>query len=73
MGSSLRPKHILYSLIMLAILILGPLYEIVLIAGGLYLYQTPVVFGMPLWLIIYWVFIFRVLKAVIDRMEYYLI
>ncbi len=58
--------------VMLAILILGPIYEIALIAGGLYIYQTGPIFGMPLWLVIYWVFIFRFLKALIDRMEYYL-
>lgn len=59
--------------LMLTIFLLGPLYEILLIAGGLYDYQTPVFFGMPLWLIIYWIFIFRPLKAVIDRLEHYLI
>lgn len=58
--------------VMLVILVLGPLYEIILIGGGLYLYQTPVFFGMPLWLIVYWVFIFRFLKAVIDRMEHFI-
>jgi len=58
--------------LMLTILILGPLYEIFLIRSGLYVYQTGVVFGMPLWLIVYWVFIIRFLKAVFDRVEFYL-
>ncbi len=58
--------------VMLAILALGPFYEILLIKGGLYVYQNGVVLGMPLWLVIYWVFIFRFLKAIIDRMEYFL-
>jgi hypothetical protein len=56
--------------LMLAMLVIGPLYEILLIGCGLYVYQTGVVFGMPLWLIIYWVFIIRVLKAIFDRVEY---
>ncbi len=58
--------------LMLSILVLGPLYEAILIKSGLYLYQNPAFLGMPLWLIIYWVFIIRVLKAVIDRIEHYL-
>jgi len=57
--------------LMLTILLLGPLYEIFLIKSGLYEYQTGVIFGMPLWLIIYWVFIIRFLKAIIDRIEFY--
>lgn len=59
--------------LMIAMLIIGPAYEILLIAGGLYQYQTGVLFGMPLWLIIYWVFIIRALKAVFDRVEYKLV
>ena len=59
--------------LMLAMLVIGPLYEILLIGCGLYNYQTGVVFGMPLWLIVYWVFIIRVLKAVFDRVEHRLI
>lgn len=59
--------------LMLAILVIGPAYEIILMACGLYQYQTGVFFGMPLWLIIYWVFIIRALKAVFDRVEFWLI
>jgi hypothetical protein len=55
--------------LMLIMLLLGPLYEIILIAAGLYRYQTGVVFGMPLWLIVYWVFVVRFLKAIFDRVE----
>ena len=59
--------------LMLTMLVVGPLYEILLIGCGLYDYQTGVVFGMPLWLIIYWVFIIRALKAIFDRVEYRLV
>ena len=55
--------------LLLAILILGPLYEALLIAAGLYVYQHGIVLGMPVWLIVYWLYIFRVLKAIIDRLE----
>jgi len=55
--------------LMLAVLLLGPLYEIILIKAGLYVYQHGVIFGMPLWLVVYWVFIVRVLKAITDRLE----
>ncbi len=55
--------------LMLAILVLGPLYEITLIHAGLHVYQNGVIFGMPLWLVVYWVFIVRVIKAVTDRLE----
>ena len=58
--------------IMVAMLIIGPVYEIILIAAGLYKYQTGVLFGMPLWLIVYWVFVVRLLKAVFDRVEHFL-
>lgn len=55
--------------LLLTILVLGPLYEIVLVWSGLYVYQHGIVFGMPLWLVVYWLYIFRVLKAIIDRFE----
>jgi hypothetical protein len=55
--------------LMLAMLIIGPLYEMLLIGCGLYVYQTGVLLGMPLWLVVYWVFIIRALKAVFDRIE----
>jgi hypothetical protein len=55
--------------VLLTILILGPLYEIALVASGLYVYQNGILFGIPLWLIVYWLYIFRVLKAVIDRLD----
>jgi len=58
--------------LMLLMLFLGPLYEIMLIASRLYHYQTGVVLGMPVWLIIYWVFVVRFLKAVFDRVENFL-
>lgn len=56
--------------LLIAILILGPVYEFILIGCGLYIYQNPFILGVPLWLIIWWVFIFRVLKAVTDRVEH---
>jgi hypothetical protein len=59
--------------LMLTMLVLGPAYEIWLIHCGLYVYQTGFLWGMPIWLIIYWVFIVRLLKAVYDRVEFYLI
>ena len=55
--------------LLLTILVLGPFYEALLIAAGLYVYQHGVVFGMPVWLIVYWLYIFRVLKAALDRIE----
>lgn len=55
--------------LLLTILILGPFYEALLIAAGLYVYQHGIVLGMPVWLIVYWLYIFRVLKAIIDRLE----
>jgi hypothetical protein len=56
--------------LMLAMLVIGPLYEILLIGSRLYVYQTGVLLGMPLWLIVYWVFIIRALKAIFDRIEH---
>jgi len=58
--------------IMVAMLIIGPVYEMILISTGMYKYQTGVLFGMPLWLIVYWVFVVRMLKAVFDRVEHQL-
>ncbi len=55
--------------LLLTILVLGPFYEILLIAAGLYVYQHGILLGMPLWLAVYWLYIFRVLKALIDWME----
>jgi len=55
--------------LMLAVLMLGPFYEFLLIKGGLYVYQNGVVLGMPIWLLVYWVFIIRVIKAVFDWVE----
>ncbi len=55
--------------LMLLVLVLGPFYEALLIGGGLYNYQNPVFLGMPLWLIIYWVFIIRFIKAVFGWLE----
>ena len=56
--------------LMLTLLFLGPVYEIVLIRCGLYVYQNGFIMGLPLWLIIWWVFIIRVFKAITDRTEY---
>lgn len=56
--------------LMIAILFIGPVYEIALIRCGLYVYQNGFIWGLPLWLIIWWVFIIRVFKAIIDRIEY---
>jgi len=55
--------------LMLTMLVLGPAYEIWLIHCGLYVYQTGFFYGMPLWLIVYWVFVIRLLKAIFDRIE----
>jgi hypothetical protein len=55
--------------LLLTILVLGPFYEILLIAAGLYQYHHGIVFGMPVWLIVYWVYIFRVLKSLLDLVE----
>ncbi len=55
--------------LMILILVLGPFYEALLISGGLYNYQNPAFLGMPLWLIVYWVFIIRFIKTVFAWME----
>ncbi len=55
--------------LMITILLLGPLYEITLVKCGLYVYQNGFIWGLPLWLIIWWVFIIRMFKAFIDRIE----
>ena len=55
--------------LMISILLLGPLYEALLIGGGLYVYQNGAVFGMPIWLVVYWVFMIRVMKQVFDWLE----
>lgn len=55
--------------LLLTILILGPFYEALLIYSGLYVYQHGIFLGMPLWLIVYWIYIFRILKAFQDRLE----
>jgi hypothetical protein len=68
----LSPPKLHERRLMLLMLILGPVYEMILIASRLYHYQTGVVLGMPLWLIIYWVFVVRFLKAIFDRMENFL-
>jgi hypothetical protein len=65
----IRPPESHERRLMLAMLVIGPLYEMLLIGCGLYVYQTGVLLGMPLWLIVYWVFIIRALKAVFDRVE----
>ena len=58
--------------LMIAILIIGPVYEIVLIRFGLYVYQNGLVMGLPIWLIIWWIFIIRILKVITDKIEYIL-
>ena len=55
---------------LLTILVLGPLYEMVLVGSGLYVYQHPFLLGIPLWLIVYWIYILRILKGVVDRLEF---
>lgn len=55
--------------LLLTFLVLGPLCEIILVAAGLYVYTNGIIFGLPVWLIIYWLFIFRLLKALVDRIE----
>jgi hypothetical protein len=59
--------------LMLTMLVIGPIYEIWLIHSGLYVYYTGFFYGMPLWLIVYWVFITRFLKAIFDRVESYIV
>jgi hypothetical protein len=55
--------------LLLAILILGPAYEFVLVASGLYEYGHTALLGMPVWLPAYWVYVFRVLKSLDDHLE----
>jgi hypothetical protein len=56
--------------LMITMLLLGPVYEIALIRCGLYVYQNGFVWGLPLWLIIWWVFIIRIFKTLTDEIEY---
>lgn len=56
--------------LILTMLILGPIYEIALVKCGLYVYQNGIIFGLPLWLIIWWLFVIRLFKAISDRIEF---
>ncbi len=50
--------------------VLGILFEASLIGSGLYVYDDPVLLGMPAWLLIYWTFAIPVLaKGIFDRTE----
>lgn len=52
------------------VMLIGPLYEAVLIKLGLYVYHNPVFLGMPAWLLLYWAFMIPVFtKGIFDRLE----
>lgn len=52
------------------VMLIGPLYEAVLIKLGLYVYHNPVFLGMPAWLLLYWAFMIPVFtKGIFDRIE----
>ncbi len=75
LGSTLLLRYLIIApplherLLLLAIVALGPAYEFVLVASGLYVYDHGAVFGLPVWLPAYWIYVFRVLKALDDRIE----
>jgi hypothetical protein len=59
--------------LMAVVMIVGPVYEALLIGFGLYVYFDPVFLGMPAWLLIYWAFIIPVfMKGIFERVEEWL-
>lgn len=53
-----------------AVMVMGPLYEAVLIKIGLYVYYNPVFLGMPAWLLMYWAFMIPIFtKGIFARLE----
>ncbi|MFA6449477.1 MAG: DUF2878 family protein [bacterium] len=59
--------------LMTVVMIVGPIYEALLIRFGLYVYFDPVFLGMPAWLLIYWAFIIPIfMKGIFDRVEEWL-
>ncbi|MHA1379806.1 MAG: hypothetical protein ACTSRG_15655 [Candidatus Helarchaeota archaeon] len=48
-------------------------FEGLMVLFGLYIYINPILAGLPLWLLLWWIFLVPiVLKEIFDRIEYYL-
>jgi len=66
-----RPKK--NQLLIIAVLPYAFIFEGLMVIFGLYIYINPMILGMPLWLILWWIFLVPiVLKELFDRIEYIL-
>ena len=60
-------------LLIIAALPYAFIFEGLMVIFGLYVYINPIILGMPLWLILWWIFLVPiVLKEIFDRIEYLL-
>ncbi len=60
-------------LLIIAILPYAFIFEGLMVKFGLYIYWHDHLLGMPLWLLLWWIFLVPiVLKEIFDRLEYYL-
>jgi len=60
-------------LLIIAVLPYAFIFEGLMVIFGLYVYINPIILGMPLWLILWWIFLVPiVLKEIFDRIEYIL-
>ena len=66
-----RPKK--NQLLIIAVLPYAFIFEGLMVIFGLYVYVNPIILGMPLWLLLWWIFLVPiVLKEIFDRIEYVL-
>ncbi len=66
-----RPKK--NQLLLIAVLPYAFIFEGLMVTFGLYVYINPIILGMPLWLLLWWIFLVPiVLKELFDRIEYIL-
>ncbi len=60
--------------LIIAILPYAFMFEGLMVTFGLYQYYNPVFLGLPLWLMLWWIFLVPlVLKQVFDMIEYILV
>lgn len=65
-----RPKK--NELLIMLILPYAFIFEGLMVTFGLYVYIYPVFLGLPLWLMLWWIFLVPLLfKAIFDRFEYF--
>ena len=66
-----RPKK--NQLLIIAVLPYAFIFEGLMVIFGLYVYINPIILGMPLWLLLWWIFLVPiVLKEIFDRIEFIL-